>query len=93
MECQVSILYLPPLSDLVGTGREIINLPPGATMDILIAKLAERHGSKLMGLFYDPSGAWRPKIGIFVNARAAMSPGHKLPPSGEVALVPPLAGG
>ena len=86
------VVYLPPLSDMVGTGWEDIILPAGSTLADLIFHLGRRHGEIVPNLFYQ-KGKWDPQVGILIKGRLERNPERVLTGENEITLLPPLAGG
>lgn len=89
---RLRVVYLPPISDMVGTGGEDIILPAGSTLADLICQLERRHGEIVTGLFYI-KGKWDPQVGILIKGRLERDPQRVLPGEAEIALLPTLAGG
>jgi molybdopterin converting factor subunit 1 len=80
---QVDVLFFAVLRERLGLEREVVELPAGATVAVLLAQLAAEHGRlpPLLG-----------RIQIAVN-RAMVKPDHALAAGDEVALIPPVSGG
>ncbi|MHB8916498.1 MAG: MoaD/ThiS family protein [Desulfocucumaceae bacterium] len=89
---RLRVVYLPPLSDMVGTRLEEKIVPRGATLAGLIDCLGRSHGPAFTGLFYR-EGRWDPRVGIFINGRPEHRPEKELPSGAEIALLPVVAGG
>jgi MoaE-MoaD fusion protein len=80
----ISVLYFGQLRERVSqTARELVALPPGATVDDLVTELCSAHPGLTAFLRH---------IKVAVN-EAMSSPGQALQDGDEVALIPPVAGG
>jgi molybdopterin converting factor small subunit len=77
-----SVRLFARYAELLGTDRVDVELPPSATVADLITAL------RLL-----PGGALLPATPFVAVAHRRALSGDPLPPDGEVALLPPLAGG
>lgn len=80
---QVRTLFFASYRDLVGTGSLELQLPQGATVSDLVARLRNRGG---------PYGTLPPDPAVAVNREYARSD-VALKDGDEVAFIPPVAGG
>jgi sulfur-carrier protein len=91
---QITVEYAAQLKRAAGTGREIVELGPAATLSELVQRVAERHGDALKPLLLDASGGLHPSILVFVNDEQCRdAAGRALKDGDTVALLPPISGG
>ena len=80
---RVRVLFFGMLKEMVGKSADMIDLPEGAT----VADILNQYGSQIPRL-----KAVLPSLALAVNQQYA-SPGTKLQPDDEVAMLPPVSGG
>jgi molybdopterin converting factor subunit 1 len=80
---KVSVLYFAQAKDILGRGRESLEVSPGTTAADLFEEVARGH-PRLAAL--------RPSVRISVNQEVVPSR-HELKAGDVVALLPPVAGG
>ncbi len=80
---RVRVLYFGIVRERVGASTEIFDVPSGATVRDLLARVAERHRD-----FAHGAGAVRVAVGDeYVDSTTVLFE------NAEVALIPPVAGG
>ena len=81
----VTVRFFASLREAAGTEQEQVNLPPGASVQMLLQALVDRYSS--MGAQLGARG-----VRFAVN-RCYAQPDVELKDGDEVALVPPVGGG
>ncbi|MBX5482145.1 MAG: molybdenum cofactor biosynthesis protein MoaE [Myxococcaceae bacterium] len=80
----LTVLYFAVARERAGTAREMLTLPPGATVADLLDALCSRHAAL---------GPLRPHLRVAINEEFARGPEVRIPDGAEVALIPPVSGG
>lgn len=80
---RISLSYFGPAREAIGIGREEVEIPEGSSVGDLVEWLRRERSS--LALILDSC-----RLAIGTRYAASDEP---IPPSGEVALIPPVAGG
>ncbi|MEL9990836.1 MAG: ubiquitin-like small modifier protein 1 [Thermoproteus sp.] len=91
----IKVRYLATLYDLIGTMKEAVEVPDGATVLDLIKVLDERHGGRLSREILD-GDRLKDEYNVLVNGRAIdylAGMATRLKDGDEVVFMPPVGGG
>ena len=91
----VSVRYHNLLRRAVGFAKETVVLPEGSSLRDALSYLAQRHGSPLRGMLFEPEGDLSLHLAVFRNSQLVHRDQHGAPISDgdELMLFPALSGG
>lgn len=89
---RVTVHFVAQLKRLMGTGADILDVPPGCTLAALLAILADKHEARCKSLLLDDHSQPQASLLLFVNDNQ-VGPGHSLHEGDQVTLLTPMAGG
>ncbi len=92
---KIWVRYLATLYDLMGTMRDVLEVPDGSTVMDLIKAIDEKYGGRLSREILD-GGRLKDEYNILVNGRAIdylAGLGTRLKDGDEVVFLPPVGGG
>ncbi len=90
----VSVRYLAQVRAAAGRATEQVTLSDASSLVELLRNLAERHGTALRNLLFDPSGGLQPTILVFVgDEQVSGNDAVALKDGDTVTILSPMAGG
>jgi molybdopterin converting factor small subunit len=89
---RVTVHYLAQMKRAAGCSSEAVEIHEAATLQELLAVLADRHGSPLRSMLLDEKNQPLRSLLFFVG-EAHADPTHRLQAENEVTILAPMAGG
>lgn len=90
----VRLIYTGQLAHAAGVSAEEIDPPAGASLEALVAQLADQRGGQFRDLLLDDAGALRPSILLAADgAQIPRGAPVDLAAAREILVMTPIAGG
>lgn len=92
---RIKVRYLATLYDLMGTMKDVLEVPDGSTVMDLIKAIDERYGGRLSKEILDGERL-KDEYNVLVNGRSVeylAGLGTRLKDGDEVVFLPPVGGG